>query len=137
MRAARSCTYVNTDEWFTRNPRFFPLPPSVGENVEDRVLVDLVVSLALSFRAVLVGGSVTIIRLARQPHEPITTSLHLEQTGGSLVVRLARDAARTSTGLQVTGESTAYGLGLAIGATFGREPFGTVPEVMFSLVRGH
>ena len=46
--------------------------PTVGEHLQERVLVDGVVTLAQSLCAVLVGGSETIVRLAAQPHEPVT-----------------------------------------------------------------
>ena len=55
--------------------------PTVGEHLQERVLVDGVVTLAQSFGAVLVGGSETIVRLAAQPHEPVTGPLDLEQPG--------------------------------------------------------
>ena len=59
--------------------------PAVGEHVHERVLVDLVMTFAQSFGAVLVGGllylSETIVRLATQPHEPVTGPLHPEQSG--------------------------------------------------------
>ena len=64
--------------------------PTVGQHVQERVLVDIVVTLAQSFGAVLAGDSETIVRLAAQPHEPVTGPFHLEQTRCSLIVRLAR-----------------------------------------------
>ena len=108
-----------------------PAPPAC-EHVQEHVLIDVVVTLAQSFGAVLVGGSETIVRLAAQPHEPVTGSLHLEQTRCSLIVRLARLTARLGDSPRATGESTAHVLVLMFGATFGREPFGALPEVMFS-----
>ena len=62
--------------------------PTVGEHLQERVFVDGVVTLGQSFGAVLVGGSETIVRLAAQPHEPVTGPLDLEQTRCPLVVRL-------------------------------------------------
>ena len=64
--------------------------PTVGEHLQERVLVDVVVTFAQSFGAVFVGGSETIVRLATQPHEHVTGPLHLEQTRCPLVVRPAR-----------------------------------------------
>ena len=64
--------------------------PTVGEHLQERVLVDVVMTFAQSFGAVFVGGSETIVRLATQPHEPVTGPLHLEHTRCPLVVRPAR-----------------------------------------------
>ena len=46
--------------------------PTVGEHLQERLLVDGVVTFAQTFGAVLVGGSETIVRLAAQPHESVT-----------------------------------------------------------------
>ena len=46
--------------------------PTVGEHLQERLLVDCVVTFAQTFGAVLVGGSETIVRLAAQPHESVT-----------------------------------------------------------------
>ena len=72
-----------------------PSAPTVGEHLQECVLVDGVVTLAQSFGAVLVGGSETIVRLAAQPHEPVTGPLDLEQIRCPLVVRLTRFTAPT------------------------------------------
>ena len=53
---------------------------TVGEHVQERILVDVVVTFAQSFGAVFVSGSETIVRLAAQLHKPVTGPLHLEQT---------------------------------------------------------
>ena len=106
--------------------------PTVGEHLKERVLVDDVVTLAHSFGAVLVGGSESIVRLAAQPHEPITGPLDLEQTRCPLVVRLARLTARLVTDPQTIGESTALVLVLMFVATFGRQSFGSMSEILFS-----
>ena len=52
--------------------------PTVGEYLYERVVVDGVETFAQSFGAVVVGGSETIVRLAAQPHEPVTGTLDLE-----------------------------------------------------------
>ena len=101
--------------------------PTVGEHVEESVLVDLVVTFVQSFCAVLVGGYETMVRLAAQSHELVTGPLHLEQTRCPLVVRLARLTARLGVSKRVIGESTAHVLAPMFVATFGREPFGAVP----------
>ena len=84
-----------------------------------------------------VGGSETIVRLATQPNEPVTGQLHLEQARCPLVVRPARLTARLVADPRSIGESTAHVLVPMVVATFGRQPFGAVPEVMFSQFRGH
>ena len=106
--------------------------PTVGEHLQERVLVDGVVTLAQSFGAVLVGGSETIVRLAAQPHEPVTGPLDVEQTRCPLVIRLARLTARLVTDPRTIGESTAHVLVLMFVVTFGRQPFGSMSEIMFS-----
>ena len=106
--------------------------PTVGEHIQERVLVDGVMTLAQSFGAVLVGGSETIVRLAAQPHEHVAGPLDLEQTRCATVVRLARLPARLVTDPRTIGESTAHVLVLMFIATFGRQPFGSMPEIMFS-----
>ena len=45
--------------------------PTVGEHLQERLLVDGVVTFGQTFGAVLVGGSETVVRLAAQPHEPV------------------------------------------------------------------
>ena len=64
--------------------------PTVVEHLQERILVDGVVMFAQSFGATLAGGSETIVRLATQPHEPVTGPLDLQQTRWPLVERSAR-----------------------------------------------
>ena len=59
--------------------------PTVGEHVQELVLIDVVVTFAQSSGAVLVGRSKIIVRLAAQPHETVTGPLHLEQIRCPLV----------------------------------------------------
>ena len=106
--------------------------PTIGQHLQECVLVDVVVTFVQSFGAVLVDGSETIVRLAVQPHEPVTGPLHLEQTRGPLIVHSACLTSRLVTGPRATGESTAHVLVPVIVTTFGGEPFGVVSEVMFS-----
>ena len=106
--------------------------PTVGEHLQESVFVDVVVTFAQSFGDVFVGGSETILRLATQPHEPVTGPLHLEQNRCPLIVRPARITARLVAGPRSIGESTAHVLVPMVVATFGRQPFGAVPEIMFS-----
>ena len=106
--------------------------PTIGEHLYEHVLVDGVVTFAQSFGAVLVGGSETIVRLATQPHKPVTGPPDLEQTRCPLVVRLARLSARLVADPRPIGESTVHVFVLMFIATFGRQPFGSVSEIMFS-----
>ena len=106
--------------------------PTVGEHLQERILVDGVVTFAQSFGAVLVGDSETIVRLATQPHEPVTGPLDLEQTRCPLVERSSRLTARLVSEPRSIGESTAHVLVPMFVATFGREPFGTMTEIMIS-----
>ena len=106
--------------------------PTVGEHLQERILVDDVVTFAQSFGAVLVGGSETIVRLATQPHEPVTGPLDLEQSQCPLVERSARLTARLDSDPRSIGESTAHVLVPMFVATFGREPFGAMSEIMIS-----
>ena len=96
-------------------------------HVQERILVDLVVKFVLSFGAVPVGNAETMVRLATQPHEPATCQIHLEQTQGPLIVRISREVAWVGDGLRATGDSPVHVLGLMVGTTFEREPFGAVP----------
>ena len=106
--------------------------PTVGEHLQERILVDGVVTFAQSFGATLVGGSETIVRLATQTHEPVTGPLDLEQTRCPIVERSARFTARLVSDPLSIGKSTAYVLVPMFVATFGREPFGTMSEIMIS-----
>ena len=106
--------------------------PTVGEHLQESVLVDIVVTFAQSFGAVFVSGPETIVRLATQPHESVTGPLHFEQTRCPLVVRPACLTSRLIAEPRSIGESTAHVLVPMFVATFGRQPYGAVPEVMFS-----
>ena len=92
---------------------------------------------AQSFGAVLIGGSKAIVRLAAQPHEPVTGPLDVEHTRCPLVECSARLTARLVPDPRSIGKSTAYVLGPMFFATFGREPFGTMSEIMISSFWGH
>ena len=104
--------------------------PTVGEHLQERILVDGVLTFAQSFGAVIVGGPETIVRLAT--HESVTGPLDLKQTRCPLVVRLARLTARLVPDPRSIDESTAYVLVPMFVATFRREPFGTMSEIMIS-----
>ena len=101
--------------------------PTVGEHHHKRVLVDVVVSFAQSFGAVFVSGSKTIVRLASQPHKPVSGPFHHEQTRCPLIVRPARFTARLVADSRSICESTVHVLVPMVVATFGE-----VSEVVFS-----
>ena len=111
--------------------------PTVGEHLQERVLVYGVVPFAQPFGAVLVGGAETVVRLATQPHEPRTGPLDLEQTRRPLVERSARLAARLVADPRSIGETTAHVVVPMVVATFGRQPFRPMAEIMGSQCRGH
>ena len=54
--------------------------PSTSQHVEERVFVDRVLALAQTFRAVLVGGSETIVRLITQTDEAVAAPFHFKET---------------------------------------------------------
>ena len=55
--------------------------PTVDEHLQERILVDGVVTFAQSFGAVLVGGYETIVRLATEPHESAPDHSTLNKPG--------------------------------------------------------
>ena len=116
----------------TEPPVLSTSAPTIGEHLQELVLVDVVVTFAHSFGAVFVSGSETILRLAAQPHKPVTGPLHLEQTRCPLIVRPARLTARLVADPRPIGESTVHVLVPMFVATFRRQPLGAVPEEMFS-----
>ena len=82
--------------------------PTTGEHLQERLLVDGVVSFAQTFGAVLVGGSETIVRLAAQTHESVARPFYLEQSRSSLVERSSHLAALSVSDPLSVGESTAH-----------------------------
>ena len=67
--------------------------PSIGEYLQERLLVDGVVTFAQSFGALLVGGPETIVYFAAQPHESVNGPVDLEQTRRPLIICSARNTA--------------------------------------------
>ena len=67
---------------------------TICQNGEERVLVNVVVTFAEAFRAVLVGSAEAVVRLAAQTYESVTAPFYLEQARGPLVESLACDATR-------------------------------------------
>ena len=106
--------------------------PTTCEHLQERLIVDGVVSFAQTYGAVLVGGSESIVRLATQPHESVARPFYLEQSRSPLVERSSRLAALSVSDPLSIGESTAHVLVPMRVATFRREPFGSMSEIMFS-----
>ena len=87
--------------------------PSKIQHVEERVLVDRVPALAQTFRAVLVGGSETIVRLITQTDEAVAAPLHFKKAWRSF----AGGAATLDRFPHLTVESTSDVCLLVFGAT--------------------
>ena len=105
----------------------------IRQHCEERVLVNVVLALIQAFSCALIGGTETVVGLAAQPNKPVATPLDLEQTGSSLVVRLARDATRLGGCPRESGETSLDVVVFALVAALGRKPVGTVPEVMLAM----
>ena len=68
--------YVITDESRTRKPRIEPTTAtSVFQHGEESVLVNVVVTFAQTFRAILVGGTKTVVGLAAQTDESVLRTI--------------------------------------------------------------
>ena len=96
---------------------------TICQNGEERVLVNVVVTFAEAFRAVLVGSAEAVVRLAALTYESVTAPFYLEQARGPLVVRLARDATRLGGCPRESGETSLDVFFLVIIAALGRKPF--------------
>ena len=68
--------------------------PPIGEYVEERIFVALVVTFAKTFHAVLAGGSEAIVRLATQPDESVAAPLHIELRESTIVDHARRSKLR-------------------------------------------
>ena len=131
MSAARSCTYVITDESRTRKPR---LTTSVCQHGEEGVFVDVVLAFVEAFRAVLIGRTEAVIGLTTQSNESVTAPLNLEQSRRPLVVRLAREATRLGGCPRESGETSLDVVVFVLVAALGRKPFGSVAEVVLPML---
>ena len=106
---------------------------TIRQNGEEFVLGYIVLALIQAFICALIGGTETVVGLAAQPNKPVATPLDLEQTGSSLVVRLARDATRLGGCPRESGETSLDVVVFVLVAALGRKPVGTVPEVMLAM----
>ena len=107
---------------------------TICQNGEERVLVNVVVTFAEAFRAVLVGSAEAVVRLAAQTYESVTAPFYLEQARGPLVESLACDATRFCGRPRASGYTGADVFFLVIIAAFSREPLRPVPEVVFAVL---
>ena len=107
----------------------------IRQHGEEGFFVDGILTFAQTFRATFVGGTKTIVRLAAQTNESVAAPFHLEQTGRPLVERLPRNATRLSGRPRASSESGLDVFILVLVAAFGRQPFGSVAEVMLALFR--
>ena len=86
MSAARSCTYVITDESRTRKPRLIPPPlRRLVNTARESVLVNVVLALIQAFSRGLVSRTETVVGFRAQPNKPVSTPLDLEQAGCSFI----------------------------------------------------
>ena len=90
---------------------------------------------AQSFRAILVGGTKTVIGLATQTDESVSAPFYLEQARRSLVESLACETTGLGGRPWATGYSSLDVFCLVIITAFSREPLGPVPEVVFAVFR--
>ncbi len=67
---------------------------SVCQHGEESVLVTVVVTFAQTFRAILVGGTKTVVGLAAQTDESLSAPFYLEQSRHPLVGGLACETTR-------------------------------------------
>ena len=115
-----------------------PIDPATAtticQNGEERVLVNVVVTFAEAFRAVLVGNAEAVVRLAAQTYESVTAPFYLEQARGPLVESLARDATRLGGCPRKSGETSLDVVVFVLVTTFGRQPLRPVPEVVFAVL---
>ena len=107
---------------------------TICQNGEERVLVNVVVTFAEAFRAVLVGSAEAVVRLAAQTYESVTAPFYLEQARGPLVESLACDATRFCGRPRASGYTGADVFFLVIITAFSREPLRPVPEVVFAVL---
>ncbi len=102
----------------------------IRQHGEQGFFVDGVLTLAETLRAALVSRAEAVVRLAAQTNESVAAPFHLEQTGRPIVERLARNATRLGGRARASGMDV---LVLVHVAAFGRQPFGSVAEVMLAV----
>ena len=110
---------------------------SVCQHGEEGVFVDVILAFAEALRAVLIGGTETVVRLAAQTNESVPAPLNLEQSRRPLVEGLARDATRLGGCPRESDETSLDVFCLVIITAFSREPFGSVTEVVLPMLVSH
>ena len=107
---------------------------SVCQQGEESVLVNVVVTFAQTFRAMLVSGTKTLVGLAAQTDESVSAPFYLEQPRRSFVESLACETTRLSGRPWATGYSSTDIVVFMFVATFGRKPLGSVSEVVRTII---
>ena len=107
---------------------------AIRQHCEERVLVNVVVTFAEAFRAVLVGRAEAVVRLAAQTYESVTAPFYLEQARGPLVESFACDATRFCGRPRASGYTGADVFFLVIITAFSREPLRLVPEIVLAAI---
>ena len=105
----------------------------IRQHGEEGFFVDGVLTLAQTLRVALVSRAETVVLLAAQTNESVPAPFHLKQTGRPLVKRLACETTRLSGRPRASSQSGLDVLVLVIVAAFGRQPFGSVAEVMLAV----
>ena len=105
----------------------------IRQNGEEGFFVDGVLTLAQTLRAAFVSRAEAVERLAAQTNESVPAPFHFEQTGRPLVERLACETTRLSGRTRASSQSGLDVLVLMLVAAFGRQPFGSVAEVMLAV----
>ena len=83
-----------------------------------------------TFRAILVSGTKTVVRLAAQTDESVSALFYLEQPRRPLVEGLACETTRLGGRPWATGYSSTDIVVFVFVATFGRKPLGSVSKVV-------
>ena len=103
----------------------------IRQHGEEGFFVDGVLTLAQTLRAALVSRAEALVRLAAQTNESVPAPFHLEQTGRPLVEHLACEITRLSGRPRASSQSGLDVLVIVLVAAFGRQPFGSVAEVIW------
>ena len=91
---------------------------------------DAVLPFAQTFRAILVGGTKTVVDIAAQTDESVSAPFYLEQARRLIVESLAYETSRLGGRPWATGYSSTDIVVFVFVATFGRKPLGSVSEVV-------
>ena len=95
------------------------------------------VKIRLILILILICGTKTVVGLAAQTDESISTPFYLEQARRSLVESLACETTRLGGPPWATGYSSTGIVVFVFVATFGRKPLGSVSEVVCATIYPH